>query len=252
MSIGQDYGTEFDETCVNCGDPLVGNKNWNIADVNANLQYCTKPECQSAKPQTIRSIKSNGKAQKKKQDPDRGLSRQIKPRPSFVRDIPDAVKVEDFKRMLEDPQCQNERGFPRYSTIFKNYGIDSWEKGFPAPVMAAAQYPDEVDDKGRPSTTAVARVTGYLKRVTKRYNGNLEVYSTKGIMNTGTSHRTEWRWHSNRYKKDLDRQVEEMNKIAANIQAAAGLRVSNFNETTFEQRMEKVTLLDQFYAKSGA
>ncbi len=251
---GQDTG--YEEICVNCGDGLVAQVNWNVGDVAGDIRYCTKDSCQAAKPQIIRSIKSNGKAQKKKQDPDKGLSREFKSRSGstsgFIKTIPDQDKVDEFKRMLDDPQCQNERGFPRYSQVFKDNGIDRWEKGYPAPVMAAAQYIDEVDDKGRPSKESVQRVKGYLKRTTKRYNGNLEVYSTKGIVNTGDTHRAEWRWHSNRYKQDLDRQVQEMNTIAANIQIAAKKREANFNKATYEQRMERVTYLDKFLAESGA
>ena len=47
---GQDTG--YEEICVNCGDGLVAEVNWNVGDVAADIRYCTKDGCQQAKPGT--------------------------------------------------------------------------------------------------------------------------------------------------------------------------------------------------------
>jgi hypothetical protein len=177
-------------------------------------------------------------------DTDRGLGPEIKHR--LYKVAPDAKRVKEFAKMLSDPRMLNKRGIPRYSKIFRTYGIDSFAKGFTGQVMAAAQYPDEVDIDGCPSSQSTKSVTGYLKRLTKKFEGNLELYSTRGQRET-VPHIREHRWHITKYKADHNRQVDDMRKIATSINLAAKKRIVNFEKKTYPERMQKVDLLDQFF-----
>jgi hypothetical protein len=240
-----------DEICISCKDPLIAGQNWRIEDVKTSLLYCTKEECQKSKPMTIRTRK-NGRIQKEV-DPDRGLAQTLKQRRRFIRYPPDAARVAQFAAMIADPRMKNKKGTPRYSRIFKEYGVTNFKSGFTCAEMAVAQYPAEIDPNGCPSIEAVWSVKMYLKRITKRYNGNLEIYSSRGVKETEPHKGSrEWRWHALKFKDDLDRQTEEMYKIAKNIELAARKRQDNFLKRPFEERMQKVGILDDFFNEGGA
>lgn len=237
---------EHDESCLNCNDPLEAGKNWAIDDVKTSLLYCTKGECQQAKPVTIK-----GKASQKTKKPrlaDKGLSHELKATRRYVRYPADAARVAEFAEMIANKDMWNEFGFPIYSKIFKDYGINVPEKGYEIVEMATAQYPDEVDANGCVSIQAVNCVKNYLKRITKRYNGVLEIYSTKIVKETEPyKGKRSWRWHTLRNKEDLDKQVNAMLEIAKNIQLSAKKRENFFASKTYEERMEKVGKLDEFF-----
>ena len=154
-----------------------------------------------------------------------------------------------FAKMINDPRMLNERGIPKYSKIFKEYGVNSFENGLESPEIAAAQYPNEVDGRGCPSKQAVNAVTNHCKRLTKRFRGNLELHSTRGV-HEKTGKRI-WRWHINKEDDDVKKQVDDMLKISKNIELSAKEREKNFTGKTYQERMVKVDLLDQFFDQNN-
>jgi hypothetical protein len=238
---GQDTG--YEEVCVNCGDGLVAQVNWNIGDVMGDIRYCTKEQCQAAKPVLINSKPTAKRRKKREADP--GLSQTLRPRNDFIKDAPDVNKVAMFTNMIADPRMLNERGVPKYSKIFKEYGVNSFANGLECAEMAAAQYPNEIDGRGCPSKQSVNSVRNHCKRLTKRFKGNLELHSTRGA-HEKTNKRI-WRWHINKEPDDVKKQVDDMLKIAGNISLSAKEREKNFTGKTYEERMVKVDLLDQFF-----
>jgi hypothetical protein len=174
---------------------------------------------------------------------DRGLPRDLRKR--NFRVPPDPEKVKEFAKYLRDPRMRNSRGIPRYSKIFRFYGVDCYTKGFTAGEMATPQYPEEIDSYGCPSPEAVKAITGYLKRITKRYKGNLELYATPGVR-AKPPHRREWRWHITRLVSDTKKQVDSMMRIAKSIEVSAKEREAN-QKKAFPERMEKADLLDRFF-----
>jgi hypothetical protein len=232
---------------LNCGDPLDAPKNWKLSDVQASLLYCTKEECQQSKPVTIKSNAGGAKV-KKERPKDKGLARTLKQPQKYIKFAPDPVRVAEFAEYLKDSDMWNEQGFPIYSMIFKEYHIWDPEKGFEVAEMALAQYPDEVDANGCPSIQAVNSVRNYLKSITTRYNGNLEIYSTRTVKQTDPyKGRRVWRWHTLKNREDLDKQVNDMLQIAKNIELGAKKRENNFTSKTYDERMEKVGILDEFF-----
>ena len=139
----------------------------------------------------------------------------------------------------------NEQGVPKYSKIFKEYGINSFANGLECPEMATAQYPNEVDGRGCPSKQAVNAVKNHCKTLTKRFKGNLELHSTRGVHEK--TNRRIWRWHINKESDDVKKQVDDMLRIADNIKLSAKERENNFTSKTYDQRMQKVDLLDRFF-----
>lgn len=245
----QGQGIDYDERCENCNDPLTARQNWAINDVQTNLLYCTKEECQESKPEII-TTKSSGVRIKRFQPKDKGLSHELKEKRRYVRYPADAARVADFAKMLEDERMWNEKGFPRYSKIFKDYGVNDPELGlgYECIEMATAQYPDEVDSNGCISIHAVNAVKNYLKRLTKRYQGMLEIYSTRVVKETEPyKGRRVWRWHTLKNRGDLDKQTNDMLQIARSIELAARKRENNFTSKTYEERMAKVDLLNEFF-----
>lgn len=242
----QEFNDSFDEQCENCHDPLNGERNWNVEDVKANLLYCTKVECQAAKPVLIKN-QTTGKSGRKQRPRDAGLSHEIKERSisKFVNIIPDPIRVADFSEKIADPSMLNAKGYPKYSVIFREFKIFDPLDGPTVYEMAAAQFPGEVDTNGCPSKAAVRRIKNYLRALTIRYDGNLEIYATP-VENPITSKR-ESRYHINKNPDDLKKQVDRMEDIASHIQLAARKRERNFAQRTFEQRMEKVEHLDKFF-----
>jgi hypothetical protein len=237
---------EFDETCENCKDALRAyepNKNWSIADVSANLQYCTKPECQQAKPILVKNQITG--SIKKNRERDRGLPSKIKDSSRFTTVKPDQDKVDEFAKMFADPTMKTEKGLPKVSKMFPAYGIDTWEKGFMPNQVAVVNAPEEVDENGCPSKASVATVRRYFKSLTRRFDGNLELYSSKG--RNAVTGRTERRWYVLRYEDDLRSQVGDMREISKNIELAAARRERNFKQRPYKDRMEKVDLLDRFF-----
>jgi hypothetical protein len=245
MSTEQDFG--YDEVCENCHDPLEAERNWSVTDIRNSMQYCTKPECQAVKPAVIKN-QMTGKSAKANREIDKGLSHQLKEQTRFVKIRPDQDKVDEWAKIISDPQMVNAKGWPKYSKIFPAYGINNWEKGYTSTAMAVGQFPDEVDMNGCPSKASVASVRRYLKSLTRRFDGNLEIYSSQG-RNPNPPYRREWRYYVLKDKKDLDSQVGGMRDIANNIALAAAKRERNFGDRTYEQRMEKVELLDKFFEK---
>lgn len=243
---GQELG--HDEVCLNCNDPLVAGLNWKISDVQASQLYCIKDECQQSIPVTIKS-KDNGARIKKPRPVDKGLSKTLKQSRRYIKFTPDAARVAEFAEMINNQEMWNEQGFPRYSKVFKDYGIYDPEKGFEIAEMAVAQYPEEVDVNGCPSIEAVNSIRNYLKSLTRRYNGNLEIYSSRTVKQTEPyKGRRVRRWHTLKNKEDLDKQINDMLQIAKNIELGAKKRENNFTSKTYEERMEKVGILDQFFA----
>ena len=241
----QDFG--FDENCENCQDPLIAEQNWSVTDIRNNQQFCTKPECQEAKPVVMRN-QMTGKSAKKNREIDRGLPHKLREQTRFVKIRPEQNKVDEWTRILADPTMINAKGWPKYSKIFPAYGINDWYKGPTTSVLAVVQYPDEVDMNGCPSKASVASIKRHLKSLTKRFNGNLEIYSSLG-RNPNPPYRREYRWYVLKEKDDLDKQVAGLMEIANNITLAAEKRKNNFGQRTYEERMEKVELLDKFFEK---
>lgn len=247
MSIAQGQ-IEHDEKCLNCNDPLIAGQNWNLNDVLTSLLYCIKDQCQLSKPVTIKT-KTNNIRIKKPRIIDKGLDRTLSKPRGYIKFMPDAARVAEFAEYLKNPEMLNEQGFPIYSKIFKDYGIFDPQKGFESPEMAVAQYPDEVDVNGCPSIQAVNSIRNYLKSITRRYHGNLEIYSSRVTKQTEPyKGRRVWRWHTLKNREDLDKQVNDMLQIAKNIELGAKKRQNNFTSKTYEERMEKVGILDQFFA----
>jgi len=212
------------------------------------MLYCNKKECQETKPIVMKATKSNSEKSKKPRPKDRGLSHTLKETRRYVRYPADAARVAEFAELLKDETMWNEKGFPRYSKIFKSYGINEPGLGYEVVEMATAQFPDEIDANGSVSVQAVNAVRNYLKRLTKRYQGVLEIYSTKIVKDTEPyKGRRVWRWHTLKNKEDLDKQINGMLEIAKNIQLSAKKRENNFTSKTYEERMEKVDILDQFF-----
>lgn len=245
---GQNQDVDYDEYCENCSDQLIAKQNWAINDVQTNLLYCTKEECQESKPEII-TTRTNSGGIKKPRPKDKGLSHELKTSRRYVRYPADAVRVAAFAEMIADGNIWNEMGFPMYSKIFKEYGINNGEKGFECTEMATAQYPNEIDANGCVSIQAVNSVKNYLKSLTRRYNGNLEIYSTR-VVKTEDPYkgRRVWRWHTLKNREDLDKQINTMLDIAKNIELGARKRENNFTSKTYEERMQKVDILNQFFA----
>ena len=242
---GPEQRPEFEEKCINCGAALLGQQNWRIADMREDNRYCTKQECQAAKPVIMTSTKTWSGKGRKKREPDAGLSQTLEHKPRAVN-VPNPAKVQEFKQMLADPKMLNARGIPQYSKIFREYKINESEKGFTGQEMAAAHYPEEVDVNGCPSKRSVSRIRSYLKTLTKRYDGNLELYSTKVKMQD-EPYRTESRWHTLKEPEDLNKQVNVLYTLSKNIEKSAKQREVNFASKTYDERMHKVTLLDRFF-----
>jgi len=241
---GQEFNDAFDEQCECCHDPLNSQVNWNIADVRANLLYCLKPECQAQKPAIIKN-QMTGRAARKRRDIDSGLNPELKEQSRFLRIAPDKERVDEFTGYIEDARMLNAKGWPKYSIIFLTYKINDPPKGPTAAEMAVAQFPNEVDMNGCPSKTAVLRVKRYLKSLTLRYDGNLEIYSSL-VINPKTNRR-EYRYHINKDRGDVDKQTGRMISIARHIELAAKKRENNFVKRTYDERMAKVELLDKFF-----
>ena len=51
----QNQRSDFEEQCINCGDSLIAKVNWNVGDLMGDIRYCTKEQCQTAKPILISS-----------------------------------------------------------------------------------------------------------------------------------------------------------------------------------------------------
>jgi len=239
---------ENDEYCHNCKEELIAGINWSIEDIKTNQMYCTKEKCQETKPVVIKTTKSSIQKSKKPRPKDRGLSHTLKETRKYVRYPADAARVADFAELLKDQNMWNENGFPRYSKIFKTYGINEPRLGYEIVEMATAQYPDEIDANGCISIQATNAVRNYLKRLTVRYQGVLEIYSTKTVKDMEPyKGKRVWRWHTLKNKEDLDKQVNGMLEIAKNIQLSAKKRENNFTSKTYEERMEKVDILDKFF-----
>lgn len=240
---------EHEERCLNCDDALFAGHNWSLDDVKTSLFYCIKEQCQESKSVTIKS-KDDRKAPKpkKQKDRDRGLSPTLKESRRYIRRPADPVRVAEFAEMLKNPEMLNEKGFPRYSKIFKTYGINTPQAGYEKAEMATAQYPKEVDANGCVSVQAVNSVGNYLKRLTERYQGVLEIYSSLTTKETEPYQgRRVWRWHTLKNKEDLNKQTNAMLEIAKNIQLAAKVRENNFGKMTYDERMDKMEHLDKFF-----
>jgi hypothetical protein len=231
---------ESEELCLNCNDPLIARQNWEINDIQANLLYCTKEECQESKPET-----KTKQATKGPKPHDVGLSLTFKEpvERRHIKNIPDPERVEQFKTYLDNPEMKNKQGFPLYSKIFKDYEIYSPSRGFEVPEMAAAQFPEECDLNGCPTIRACSRVRNHLKNLTKKFNGYLELYSTKFLRDDGKTVR---RWHTLKDRVDLDKQMNDLLTMSKNLELSAKKRQRNFESATYEQRMDRVAHLDEF------
>lgn len=239
---------EHEETCLNCNDSLIAGANWKLDDVQASLLYCTKETCQASKPVTLTTAAKRGPSPRKLRPYDTGLARQLKPSRRFIKNPPDAARVAEFNKMIEDPEMKDDRGWIKYSRVLRKYGSTSFKTGWEIAEMAVAQFPDEIDVNGCPAIQAIKSLRNYLNRTTKRYNGNLEIHSTRGVKDTEPRLGSRvWRWHINKEEEDVNKQVGDMMAISKNIELAAKKREADFHKKTFEERMEKVTLLDQFF-----
>ena len=145
----------------------------------------------------------------------------------------------------------NDRGIPQYSKLFKEYAINESKKGFTCPEMAAAHFPNEVDVNGCPSIESVNHIRSYLKRLSKRYHGNLELFPTRVKMEVAP-YRTESRWHTLKERDDLNKQLDLLNTLSKSIEMAAKNREINFSSKTYDERMDKVSLLDRFFDENSS
>jgi hypothetical protein len=226
-----------DLKCKICKQALVVPTNWAEYDHDRGNRWCKK-----CKAQYMRDYK------KKNQTPlDRGIKkvRGIL-RTHSSRGIPNVDKVEEFMGYVADPRNLNRKGFPRISKIFHRNGITSPEKGFTIAEMAKSLYPEECDDHGIPSRESKDSIRAYIKRVTEKYQGNLEIYATPCII----ERRREWRWHITVNMRHTREQTSAMMRISRGIELNAKRREKNQMKTQTE-RMRKVDLLDEFFSTEG-
>jgi hypothetical protein len=217
--------------CKDCKQVLILGQNWSEYDSNHSRYWCK--DCKN---------KYNTWYRNKTKPPDLGI-KKIRRITNYSKSIPESDKVEEFREYIADPRNLNRKGFPRVSKIFKINSIDTPEKGFTTAEMSAALYPEECDDNGIPSQRSKNSVRGYLKRVTEKYQGNLEIYSTPCVIKG----KHEWRWHITKRMKDTKEQTSAMMKISRGIELNAKRREKNQMKTEVE-RMRKVDLLDEFFS----
>ena len=91
--------SDFEEQCINCGDALIAQVNWQVGDMMQDIRYCTKEPCQVAKPIVMTTTTWTGKG-RKRTPPDTGLEHTLGQKARYVKAIPNQDKVKEFAHML--------------------------------------------------------------------------------------------------------------------------------------------------------